>query len=91
MYGAGAPPFQAPPFGQRPNASGHPVGAVFLGFFVSVVASLLYSGFLLIAYKDQSVAVAVVAAPAAMFGYTNGLVLISAVEESPMALRDLLE
>ncbi|WP_369172752.1 hypothetical protein AB5J49_34395 [Streptomyces sp. R28] len=50
----GAPPFQAPPFGQRPNASGHPVGAVFLGLFVSVIVSLLYSGLILATYKDQS-------------------------------------
>jgi hypothetical protein len=55
MYGMhAAPPFQAPPFGQRPNASGNPVGAVFLGFFVSVVVSLLYSGLNLVTYKDQS-------------------------------------
>jgi hypothetical protein len=50
MYGA--PPFHAPPFGQRPHASGHPVGAVFLAFFVSVVVSLLYSGLILATYKD---------------------------------------
>ena len=49
-----APPFQAPPFGQRPNASGHPVGAVFLGFFASVIVSLLYDGLVLATYKDQS-------------------------------------
>ncbi len=49
-----APPFQAPPFGQRPNATGHPVGAVFLGFFTSVIVSLLYSGLILVTYKDQS-------------------------------------
>ncbi|MGI5378629.1 hypothetical protein ACQEV2_31140 [Streptomyces sp. CA-251387] len=53
-----APPYQAPPFGQRPNAGGHPVGAVFLGFFVSVVVSLLYSGLILATYKDQTVTVA---------------------------------
>ena len=53
-----APPFQAPPFGQRPNASGHPVGAVFLGFFVSVIVSLLYSGLILATYKDQSITTA---------------------------------
>lgn len=47
------PPFQAP-YGQRPNASGHPVGAVFLGFFASVVVSLLYSGLVLATYKDQT-------------------------------------
>ncbi|MFJ8363640.1 hypothetical protein [Streptomyces sp. NPDC093984] len=48
------PPFQAPPFGQQPQASGNPVGAVLLGFFVSVVVSLLYSGLILATYKDQS-------------------------------------
>lgn len=48
------PPFQAP-YGQRPNASGHPVGAVFLGFFASVVVSLLYSGLILATYEDQTV------------------------------------
>lgn len=47
-------PFQAP-YGQRPNASGHPVGAVFLGFFVSVVVSLLYSGLILATYQDLTV------------------------------------
>ncbi|MFJ8538587.1 hypothetical protein [Streptomyces sp. NPDC093591] len=59
MYGMhAAPPFQAPPYGQRPNASGSPVGAVFLGFFASVIVSLLYSGLILVTYKDQSVTVA---------------------------------
>ncbi|MGW1028632.1 hypothetical protein ACWD4J_33945 [Streptomyces sp. NPDC002577] len=53
-----APPFQAPPFGQQPNAGGNPVGAVFLGFFASVVVSLLYSGLILATYKEQSVATA---------------------------------
>ncbi|MFF5479647.1 hypothetical protein ACFY5C_20210 [Streptomyces sp. NPDC012935] len=54
-----APPFQAvPPFGQRPGTSGHPVGAVFLGFFVSVIVSLLYSGLILATYEDQSVTMA---------------------------------
>ncbi|WP_406413607.1 hypothetical protein [Streptomyces sp. NBC_01614] len=54
-----APQFQAaPPFGQRPNAGGHPVGAVFLGFFVSVIVSMLYSGLILATYKDQSVTTA---------------------------------
>ena len=48
------PPFQAP-YGQRPNASGHPVGAVFLGFFASVIVSLLYSGLILATYEDQTV------------------------------------
>ncbi|MFC5216059.1 hypothetical protein [Streptomyces coerulescens] len=48
------PPFQAP-YGQRPNASGHPVGAVFLGFFASVVVSLLYSGLILATYEDLTV------------------------------------
>ncbi|MEU9287121.1 hypothetical protein AB0D57_21000 [Streptomyces sp. NPDC048275] len=52
------PPFQAPPFGQQPNASGHPVGAVLLGFFVSVVVSLLYSGLVLATYKDLSLTAA---------------------------------
>lgn len=54
-----APQFQAaPPFGQRPNASGHPVGAVFLGFFVSVIVSMLYSGLILATYKDLSLTTA---------------------------------
>ncbi|MEY9994745.1 hypothetical protein ABIE67_006777 [Streptomyces sp. V4I8] len=53
-----APHFQAPPFGQRPNASGHPVGAVFLGLLASVIVSLLYSGLILATYKDQSVTTA---------------------------------
>jgi hypothetical protein len=53
-----APPFQAPPFGQRPNAAGNPVGAVFLGFIVSVVVSLLYSGIILATYKEQSLTTA---------------------------------
>jgi hypothetical protein len=49
------PPYQAPYGQQQPNASGgHPVGAVFLGWFVSVVVSLLYSGLMLATYKDQS-------------------------------------
>ncbi|MFE7441500.1 hypothetical protein ACFU7X_13685 [Streptomyces chartreusis] len=48
------PPFQAP-YGQRPNASGHPVGAVFLGFFASVIVSLLYSGLILATYEDQTI------------------------------------
>jgi hypothetical protein len=52
------PPFQAPPFGQRPNASGNPVGAVFLGLLVSLVVSLLYTGVTLATYKDQSYATA---------------------------------
>jgi hypothetical protein len=52
------PPFQAPPFGQQPNASGHPVGAVLLGFFVSVIVSLLYSGLVLATYKEQSLTTA---------------------------------
>lgn len=53
-----APPFQAPPFGQRPNASGHPVGAVFLGLFASVIVSLLYSGLILATYEDQTITTA---------------------------------
>ncbi|MER5937493.1 hypothetical protein ABT121_09260 [Streptomyces sp. NPDC001928] len=53
-----APPFQAPPFGQRPNTSGHPVGAVFLGLFASIIVSLLYSGLILATYKDQSITTA---------------------------------
>lgn len=52
------PPFQAPPFGQRPNASGHPVGAVFLGFFASVIVSMLYSGLILATYEDQTITTA---------------------------------
>ncbi|MFF4509208.1 hypothetical protein [Streptomyces sp. NPDC001401] len=53
-----APPFQAPPFGQRPNATGNPVGAVFLGFFVSFVIALLYTGVMVATYKDQTYATA---------------------------------
>ncbi|MFE9441507.1 hypothetical protein ACFYO2_21410 [Streptomyces sp. NPDC006602] len=52
-----APPFQAPPFGQQLNTQGgggQPVGAVFLGFFASVVVSLLYSVLNMVTYKDQS-------------------------------------
>ncbi|WP_234383420.1 hypothetical protein [Streptomyces dysideae] len=52
------PPFQAPPFGQQPNTGGHPVGAVFLGFFVSVVVSLLYSGLVLATSRDMSLTAA---------------------------------
>ncbi|MFH0519042.1 hypothetical protein ACHBTE_17975 [Streptomyces sp. M41] len=55
----GAPHFQAaPPFGQRPNASGHPVGAVFLSFFISVIVSMLYSGLILATYEDLTVTTA---------------------------------
>ena len=42
------PPFQAPPFGQRPNASGNPAGAVFLGLLVSFVISLVFSGLIVV-------------------------------------------
>lgn len=45
-------PFQAPPFGQRPNTGGNAVGAVFLGLLVSFIVSLLYSGLILATYKD---------------------------------------
>ncbi|MFJ9589879.1 hypothetical protein [Streptomyces acidicola] len=49
------PSYQAPPFGQQPNtAGGNPVGAVLLGFFASVVVSLIYSGVIFATYKDQS-------------------------------------
>lgn len=46
--------------GQQPNAGspGSPVGAVFLGSFASVVVSLIYSGLILVTYKDQSETVA---------------------------------
>lgn len=55
----GQQPFQAPPFGHQPNtASGHPVGAVFLGFFASVVVSLLYSLLNMATYQDQTYAAA---------------------------------
>ncbi|MGW2721503.1 hypothetical protein [Streptomyces sp. NPDC001492] len=47
-----APPFQAAPFGQRPNAGGNAVGAVFLGLLVSFVVSALYTGLILATYKD---------------------------------------
>lgn len=46
------PQFHAPPFGQRPPTSGHPVGAVFLAFFVSVIVSMIYSGIILATYKE---------------------------------------
>ncbi len=121
----GAPAYPAPAFGQQPSPSGSPVGAVLLGFFVSVIVSLFYSGLILLTWKDQTVAVAntlylghalingaivgalvgavghrnggawacgaVVAALGALFGYTNGSMLIFAVEESPVALMHLLE
>lgn len=49
------PPYQAPHLGQQPNAGGgSPVGAVFLGFFASVVVSLFYSVLVVATYKDQS-------------------------------------
>lgn len=53
-----APPFQPQPYGQRPNAGGHPVLAVFLGFAVSVVVSLVYSGLVVATYKEQTFATA---------------------------------
>lgn len=49
--------FQAPSYGQQQlntTQVGHPVGAVFLGFFASVVVSLLYSVLNMATYKDQS-------------------------------------
>ncbi|WP_258053645.1 hypothetical protein [Streptomyces sp. Ru72] len=52
------PPFQTPPFSRQPSASGNPVGAVLLAFFVSVVVSLLYSGLILATYKHQSLTTA---------------------------------
>ncbi|WDF41717.1 MULTISPECIES: hypothetical protein [unclassified Streptomyces] len=53
-----APGFQPPHFGQRPNASGHPVGAVWLAFFVSVVVSLIYTGVIFATYKDVTLVTA---------------------------------
>ncbi|NUP14552.1 MAG: hypothetical protein HOZ81_00280 [Streptomyces sp.] len=53
-----APPFQGMPYGHQPNASGHPVGAVFLALFVSLIISMLYSGLILLTYKDMTVTVA---------------------------------
>jgi hypothetical protein len=53
-----APQFQPQPFGQRPNAGGHPVGAVLLGFVVSFVVSLIYTGINVATYEDQSLTVA---------------------------------
>ncbi|MGW7054715.1 hypothetical protein [Streptomyces sp. NPDC054887] len=41
------------PYGPRPR-SGSPVGAFFLGFFASVVISLVYGGVVYATYKDQS-------------------------------------
>ncbi|BBC29598.1 hypothetical protein SGFS_008920 [Streptomyces graminofaciens] len=52
------PPFQPGPIGQRPNRGGHPVGAVLLGFGVSVLVSLLYAGVNVATYKDQSITTA---------------------------------
>lgn len=46
--------FQMGPGGQRPNARGNPVGAVFLGLAVSFVVALLYSGLIAATYKQQS-------------------------------------
>ncbi|MPY49031.1 hypothetical protein FPZ41_10790 [Streptomyces sp. K1PN6] len=57
MYHAMQPglPYQAPHLGPQPNArGGSPVGGVLLGFFASVVVSVLYSGLVLLTYKDQS-------------------------------------
>ncbi|MEU6147559.1 hypothetical protein ABZ848_45330 [Streptomyces sp. NPDC047081] len=118
------PPYQAMPYGQRPSAGGNPVGAVLLGFLVSFVVSLPYTGLILGTYKDQSVTTAntlylihalingalvgclvgkmaphsngariggaVVAALGAVFGYTNAVPLVVAVEQSPTAVGDLL-
>lgn len=50
----GPQPYPGQPFGQRPVSSGNPVGAVFLGFVVSFVVSLLYTGVIMATYKDQS-------------------------------------
>ncbi|ELS56924.1 hypothetical protein STVIR_2092 [Streptomyces viridochromogenes Tue57] len=55
MYAA--PPFQTP-FGQQPRSSGHPVGAAFLAFFVSVIVSMIYSGIILLTYKDLTLTAA---------------------------------
>lgn len=50
-----APPFQPQPFAPpRPNAGGHPVGAVFLGLLVSFLVALLYSGLNVATYRDQT-------------------------------------
>ncbi|MFE0257216.1 hypothetical protein [Streptomyces sp. NPDC059010] len=53
-----APPYQGMPYGQGPNASGHPVGAVFLGLFASLIVSMLYSGLIMLTYKDQTLTMA---------------------------------
>ncbi|MCI3277908.1 hypothetical protein [Streptomyces cylindrosporus] len=119
------PPYQAMPYGQQPSGvGGNPVGAVLLGFLVSFVVSLLYTGLILGTYKDQSVTTAntlyllhalvngalvgclvgrmaphsngariggaVVAALGALFGYTNAVPLVGAVEQSPTFVGDLL-
>ncbi|MGP3636633.1 hypothetical protein ACTU45_25310 [Streptomyces sp. 24-1644] len=46
-------PQQPMPFGQ-PEKPGHPVGAFFLGYFASVVVSLVYSVLVLATYEDQT-------------------------------------
>ncbi|MGW8887900.1 hypothetical protein [Streptomyces sp. NPDC055749] len=46
-------PQQPMPFGQQEKL-GHPVGAFFLGYFASVVVSLVYSGLVLATYEDQT-------------------------------------
>ncbi|MGI5458463.1 hypothetical protein ACQEWB_35865 [Streptomyces sp. CA-249302] len=119
------PPYQTPHFGQPPRTGGNPVGAVLLGFLVSFVVSLLYTGLILATYKDQSVTTAntlylvhalvngalvgclvgkmaplsngartggaVVAALGALFGYTNAVPLVGAIEQSPSFVGDLLQ
>lgn len=54
MYGT--PQFQAPPYGQQPNTSGNPVGAVLLGFLVSFVVALLFSGLIVVVAKNLTFA-----------------------------------
>ncbi|MFJ9122384.1 hypothetical protein ACIRJO_43635 [Streptomyces sp. NPDC102394] len=49
------PPYQPAPFAQQPHAGGgNPVGAVLLGFLVSFVVALLYTGLIVATYRDQS-------------------------------------
>ncbi|MGW2518482.1 hypothetical protein ACWC09_15970 [Streptomyces sp. NPDC001617] len=53
------PPFQGQPFGQGPVASGNPVGAVLLGFLVSFVISLVFSGVVVFMAEGWSVAASI--------------------------------
>jgi hypothetical protein len=101
-------PYPAPPFGQQAGmghagntggtgSTGSPVGGVVLGFLVSFVVSLLYSGTVLLTYKDQSETVAhslyvghallngvIVGALAGMVGGSSNGVRIGAAVIAPL-------